>query len=568
MSTRTRTARPTRSNAYDYDVIVVGSGFGGSVTALRLTEKGYRVGVLEAGRRWDAEDLPKTNWNLRKSLWAPRLGFTGPQRISALGKCLVFSGVGVGGGSLIYGNTLYEPLPEFYRDPAWSHITDWQDELAPYYNQAKRMLGVVENPRTGPKDDLLLQVARDRGVADTFHKTQVGVFFNEGNEGKEVDDPYFGGAGPRRAGCIHCSECFTGCKHNAKNTTTMNYLYLAERHGADVHPLTNVISVKKDGTGGYVVETERSNGKLRKRRRAFTSEQVVFAAAALGTQKLLHTLRDDGTLPELSPRLGELTRSNSEAILGVQSRSRNDFAEGVAITSSIHPEPQTHVEVCTYGKGHNSLFAQTVPMVDGGAFRFLRFLLTIVLHPLLFLRSLNLRNASERSVILLVMQSLDNSLTSYLKGGRLKTRQGSGEPNPDWIPLAHEIARQYAAKSDADTGNIATDIFNIPATAHYIGGCTIGDSRETGVVDPYQRVYGHPGLHVADGSAITANLGVNPSLTITAQAERAMAFWPNKGDSDARPALGSPYRRIEPTAPDRPVVPGSAPGALRLPASA
>ena len=568
MSTRTRTARPTRSNAYDYDVIVVGSGFGGSVTALRLTEKGYRVGVLEAGRRWDAEDLPKTNWNLRKSLWAPRLGFTGPQRISALGKCLVFSGVGVGGGSLIYGNTLYEPLPEFYRDPAWSHITDWQDELAPYYDQAKRMLGVVENPRTGPKDDLLLQVARDRGVADTFHKTQVGVFFNEGNEGKEVDDPYFGGAGPRRAGCIHCSECFTGCKHNAKNTTTMNYLYLAERHGADVHPLTNVISVKKDGTGGYVVETERSNGKLRKRRRAFTSEQVVFAAAALGTQKLLHTLRDDGTLPELSPRLGELTRSNSEAILGVQSRSRNDFAEGVAITSSIHPEPQTHVEVCTYGKGHNSLFAQTVPMVDGGAFRFLRFLLTIVLHPLLFLRSLNLRNASERSVILLVMQSLDNSLTSYLKGGRLKTRQGSGEPNPDWIPLAHEIARQYAAKSDADTGNIATDIFNIPATAHYIGGCTIGDSRETGVVDPYQRVYGHPGLHVADGSAITANLGVNPSLTITAQAERAMAFWPNKGDSDARPALGSPYRRIEPTAPDRPVVPGSAPGALRLPASA
>jgi cholesterol oxidase len=317
-----------------------------------------------------------------------------------------------------------------------------------------------------------------------------------------------------------------------------------------------------------VVETERSNGKLRKGRRTFTAEQVVFAAAALGTQKLLHKLRDEDTLPELSPRLGELTRSNSEAILGVQSRSRDDFAQGVAITSSIHPEPQTHVEVCTYGKGHNSLFAQTVPMVDGGAFRFLRFLLTIVLHPLLFLRSLNLRSASERSVILLVMQSLDNSLTSYLKGGQLKTKQGRGEPNPDWLPIAHEIAREYAAKADADTGNIATDIFNIPATAHYIGGCTIGDSRDTGVIDPYQRVYGHPGLHIADGSAITANLGVNPSLTITAQAERAMAFWPNKGEPDPRPALGAPYQRIAPVEPHRPAVPASAPGALRLPASA
>ena len=549
-----------------YDVLVIGSGFGGSVTALRLTEKGYRVGVLEAGRRWNTEDLPKTNWNVRKSIWAPRLGLTGPQRISALGKCLVFSGAGVGGGSLIYGNTIYEPLPEFYEDRAWAHITDWQDELAPYYDQAKRMLGVVENPRMGPKDEVLLSVARDRGVADTFHKTQVGVFFNEGSEGVEVPDPYFGGAGPRRSGCIHCSECFTGCKHNAKNTTTTNYLYLAESKGAEVHPLTTVTSVREGDDGGYLIETERSNGKLRKGRRTFTAEQVVFAAAALGTQKLLHKLRDDGTLPELSPRLGELTRSNSEAIIGVQSQSRDDFAQGVAITSSIHPEPQTHVEVCTYGKGQNSLFVQTVPMVDGGAFRFLRFLLTIVLHPLLLLRSLSVRRASERSVILLVMQSLDNSLTSYLKGGLLKTKQGSGEPNPDWLPIAHEVAREYAAKADADTGNIATDIFNIPATAHYIGGCTIGDSRDTGVIDPFQRIYGHPGLHIADGSAITANLGVNPSLTITAQAERAMAFWPNKGEQDARPALGTSYQRIAPVTPKQPVVPATAPAALRLPA--
>ncbi|MEV0074926.1 GMC family oxidoreductase [Nocardia neocaledoniensis] len=550
---------------YDYDVIVIGSGFGGSVTALRLTEKGYRVGVLESGRRWNAEDYPKTNWNIRKSIWAPRLGLTGPQRISALGKCLVFSGSGVGGGSLIYGNTLYEPLPEFYGDRAWAHITDWKSELAPYYDQAKRMLGVVENPRVGPKDEVLLQVARGMDVADTFHRTQVGVFFNEGSEGKEVDDPYFGGAGPRRAGCIHCSECFTGCKHNAKNTTTVNYLHLAESLGAQVHPLTTVTSVAPDGAGGYRIETVSSDRLFRKNRRTFTAKEVVFAAAALGTQKLLHKLRADGTLPRLSPRVGALTRSNSEAIIGVTSKSRKDFAQGVAITSSIHPEPQTHVEVCTYGSGQNALFLQTVPMVDGGAFRFLRLLLTMLLHPVQFLRSQNAHGASDRSVILLVMQSLDNSLTSYLKGRRLVTRQGSGEPNPTWIPLAHDIARAYAADIDGISGNIATDIFNIPATAHYIGGATIGDSAETGVIDPYQRVYGHPGLHVADGSAITANLGVNPSLTITAQAERAMAFWPNKGEPDPRPDLGAAYQRISPVAPARPAVPSTAPGALRLP---
>ena len=552
---------------YDYDVIVVGSGFGGSVAALRLTEKGYRVGVLEAGRRWNDEDFPKTNWNLRKSIWAPRLGLTGPQRISSLGKCLVFSGSAVGGGSLIYGNTLYQPLPAFYQDKAWAHLTDWKDELAPYYDQAKRMLGVVTNPRTGPKDELLLQVAEARGVADTFHHTDVGVFFNEGHEGVEVDDPYFGGAGPRRSGCIHCSECFTGCKHNAKNTTTVNYLHLAEANGAEVHPLTTVTSVEPDGRGGYTVDTVRSNGKLRKGRRTFTAEQVVFAAAALGTQKLLHRLRENGTLKDLSPRLGELTRSNSEAILAVGTPARNvDFAQGVAITSSIHPEPQTHVEVCTYGKRQNALNIQTVPMVDGGAFRFLRLLLSIVLHPVNFLRTQNLYRASERGVIILVMQSLDNSLTSFLKRGRLVTKQGTGEPNPDWIPLAHEIARQYADKMGGFTANVVTDIFNIPATAHYIGGCTIGDGPDTGVIDPYQRVYGYPGLHIADGSAITANLGVNPSLTITAQAERAMAFWPNKGEADDRPALGSPYRRIAPIEPKNPVVPADAPGALRLPA--
>ncbi|MCP2293936.1 cholesterol oxidase [Nocardia amikacinitolerans] len=551
--------------AFDYDVVVIGSGFGGSVSALRLTEKGYRVGVLEAGRRWAADDLPNTNWNVRKSLWAPRLGLTGPQRISILGKCAVFSGAGVGGGSLIYGNTLYEPLANFYTDRQWAHITDWKAELAPYYDQAKRMLGVAPNPRMTPADEVIREIADDLGVGDTFHATNVGVFFNESDPGAEVDDPYFGGAGPRRRGCVHCARCFTGCPHNAKNTTTTNYLYLAEQAGAEVHPLTTATAVRPLSGGGYAVRTERSDRWIRKQHKTFTAEQVVFAGAALGTQKLLHRMRDEKILPALSPRLGELTRSNSEAILNVVSRSRRDFAEGIAITSSIHPEADTHIEVCHYGKGQNALFPMSVPIVDGGAFRFLRFLLAILVHPFVFLRSLNARHASEKSVILLVMQSLDNSLTSFRKRGQLKTRQGTGEPNPTWIPLAHEVGRRFADKVDGDTHGLIMDVFDIPATAHYIGGCVIGESAETGVVDPYQRVFGHPGLHVADGSAVTANLGVNPSLTITAQAERAMAFWPNKGQPDPRPALGEPYRRIDPVAPVRPAVPAAAPGALRLP---
>jgi cholesterol oxidase len=552
---------------FDYDVIVIGSGFGGSVSALRLTEKGYRVGVLEAGRRWRSQDFPKTNWRLRDSIWMPKLGLTGTQRISLLGKVTLFSAAGVGGGSLIYGNTLYEPLDNFWTDPHWAHITDWRAELAPYYDQAKRMLGVEPNPRQTPADDVLREVAADLGVEDTFHHTNVGVFFGE--PGVEVDDPYFGGVGPRRTGCIHCAGCFVGCPHNAKNSTPTNYLYLAEQAGAVVHPLTTVTDVKPMPGGGYAVSTVRSDRWLRKSSRMFTAEQVVFSAAALGTQKLLHKLKDTGSLPNVSGRLGELSRTNSEAVLAMSSRSRYDFAQGVAITSSIHPEANTHIEVCRYGKGQNALFPLTAPLVDGGSLRFLRFLLICLLHPMRFLRSLRVHRASERSVILLVMQSLDNSLTSYGKRGllgfRLTTKQGEGEPNPDWIPLAHDVARRYAEKIDGDAFGMYADAFNVPSTAHYIGGCVMGLTPDEGVIDPYQRLFGHPGLHVVDGAAVSANLGVNPSLTITAQAERAMAFWPNRGEADPRPALGAAYQRIAPVQPKNPAVPEAAPGALRLP---
>ncbi|ODR11566.1 cholesterol oxidase [Mycolicibacillus koreensis] len=552
---------------YDYDVVVIGSGFGGSVAALRLTEKGYRVAVLDMGKRWQPSDFPPNNWHVRKAMWAPKLGCFGPQRLTVLGKTFIASAVGVGGGSLIYGNTLYRPLEHFYTDAQWAHITDWHAELEPYYDQAERMLGVTPTPHVTPADEVLRSVARDLGVEDTYHPTNVGVFFGD-EPGVTVADPFFGGAGPARAGCIGCAQCFTGCPHNAKNTTETNYLYLAEHAGAQIFPLTMVTDVRPHGDG-YTLSTVRTGRWVRTQRREITARQVVFAAASLGTQRLLHKLRDTGSLPHLSPRLGELTRTNSEEVPVVMAPDRDDFAQGVAITSSIHPEADTHVEVCRYGKGSNLLSMMGTHLVDGGPWRFARLLLMILRQPGLLVRSMFPRRASEHSIIILVMQSLDNSLTTYLKRGlfgrRMTTRQGIGEPNPDWIPIAHDIARRMADEVDGFAGGTYLDALNIPLTAHFIGGCPIGESAQTGVIDPYQRVYGHPGLHITDGSAITANLGVNPSLTITAQAERAMALWPNNGEPDPRPALGAPYRRITPVAPKHATVPADAPGALRLP---
>ncbi|WP_435121017.1 FAD-dependent oxidoreductase [Amycolatopsis thermoflava] len=556
----------------DYDVVVIGSGFGGSVSALRLTEKGYRVGVLEAGRRFADDEFAKTSWRLRKYLWAPLLGCFGIQRLTLLRDTFILSGSGVGGGSLVYANTLYEPPARFYADPQWAHITDWRDELAPYYDQAKRMLGVTQYPGTTRADRVLREVAEDMGIAHTFRPTPVGVLFATGDQkpGQEVPDPFFGGAGPSRRTCLNCGSCMTGCRHGAKNTLVKNYLHLAERAGAVVHPLTTVVDVRPRPGGGYEVTTVRTGS--RRRRRTFTCEQVVFAASALGTQRLLHRLRDRGSLPKISKRLGYLSRTNSEAILAVRSRDKNaDYTDGVAITSSIHPDEVTHVEPVRYGKGSNLMSLLATVLVDGkdGHRRWVLGLRELARHWRELPRIQNPRKWSEQMVGLLVMQSLDNSVTTYTRRGlfgrRMTTRQGDGAPNPTWIPHGHEVARRVAEKIDGVPQGAWTDMANIPLTGHFIGGCAIGDSPETGVVDPYQRLYGYPGLHVVDGSAISANLGVNPSLTITAQAERALALWPNKGESDQRPPLGAPYTRLAPVAPKNPVVPEAAPGALRLP---
>ncbi len=555
-------------DADDYDVIVVGSGFGGSAAALRLTEKGYRVAVLESGRRFDEETFPETSWRLRSFFWAPRLGLFGIQRLSLLRNVMVLSGAGVGGGSLVYANTLYEPFPSFFEDETWRDITDWRDELAPFYDQAKRMLGMVPNPTMTPADEVMLAVAKEMGVAETFVPTPVGVFFGE--PGVEVSDPYFGGVGPARKGCTQCGECMTGCRHGAKNTLLKNYLHLAEGAGAEIHPLTTVTGLLPRADGRYDVTTERTGTWTGKGRRTFVATDVVLGAGTLGTQKLLHAMHDTGTLPNLSPRLGELTRSNSEAILGARTFRRDcDFTRGVAITSSFLPDPQTHVEPVRYGRGSNAMGLLATALADGGGrSRLLTWAVEVLRHPVMMGRNLSLHRWSEQTIAVLVMQPRDNSLTCYptsgLFGRRLTSKQGHGEPNPTWIPIGHEVVRRLARRIGGFAAGGWNDVFNVPMTAHLIGGAVIGDSPERGVIDPYHRVYGHPGLHIVDGSAVSANLGVNPALTITAQAERAMALWPNKGENDERPPLGEPYRRIEPVSPRAPVVPAEAPAALRL----
>jgi cholesterol oxidase len=531
-----------------------------------LSEKGYRVGVLEQGARWRPQDYPLGKIPTRLTSWQPSLGWFGPSRITVLQNVAIQSAVGVGGGSLIYGNVLYEPLEQFYQDPQWASITDWKTELAPYYDQAKRMLGVATNPRLTPADHVFKSIANDLGIGDTFHPTQVGVHF--GAPGEMTPDPYFGGIGPDRAGCIFCSNCISGCANGAKNTLEQNYLYLAEKAGAQVHPMTTVVDVRESPDGGYQIDTVQTGRRVRKQRRTWHADQVVFSAAALGTQNLLHRLRAKGSLPRISPRLGELARTNSEVALVATSRTQTDLAQGVTGTSSIHPDAHTHIEAFHAGAGIDWPFLFTTTLVDGDRHRLTRWVLTNLRHPGAFARSFNTRRAAERSISLLVMQDLDNSLTTYLKRGlfgrKLATRQGEGEPNQNWNPVANDITRRAAAKLDGDARGYYFDIFNRPVTFHFIGGCPIGDSATTGVVDPYQRLYGYPGLHIVDGSTIAANLGVNPALTITALSERAVALWPNKGESDPRPPLGSAYQRVSPVRPRNPVVPETAPGALRL----
>ncbi len=556
---------------FDFDVLIVGSGFGGSVSALRLTEKGYRVGVIEAGRRFTDADFPKTSWRLRKFLWAPALGCTGMQRIHVLKDVVVLAGAGVGGGSLIYANTLYVPPKRFFEDRQWADITDWAEELAPYYDQASRMLGVVTNPTMTPSDVVMKAVADDMGVGHTFRMTPVGVYFGDG-AGVTRPDPFFGGVGIDRTGCTECGECMTGCRHNAKNTMPKNYLGLAEQAGARVFPLTTVTGIEPGEGGGYVVTTKRT-GTLSRRSRTFTAEHVIMAAGTYNTQRLLHRMKDEGRLPRLSRMLGRLSRTNSESILGAVAKSADaDYTRGVAITSSFFPDDQgTHVEPCRYGKGSNSmgLLQSVLTVPREGEPRWRTWSKELWRQRRNAVQLVNVRRWSERAVISLVMQPVDNSLTLVGKRGRLgwrlATNKDESNPAPSYIPISNEVVERMAEHVDGVAGGNLFDNFDAVLTAHFVGGCVIGADDESGVIDAYHRVFHYPGLHIVDGSAITANLGVNPSLTITAQAERAMAMWPNKGEQDERPPLGSAYVKVSAIEPKNPVVPEHAPAALRLP---
>jgi cholesterol oxidase len=523
--------------AYDYDWLVIGSGFGGSVSALRLREKGYSVGVLECGRRFSDDDFPRSTWDLRRYFWAPRLGMRGIFRLSTFKDVAIVSGSGVGGGSLGYANTLYRARRRFYEDPQWAGLNDWETALAPHYDEAERMLGVVAYDEDDPADDLLREFAREIGVEDTYAKTRVGVLL-DGEPGETVPDPFFGGAGPDRTACMRCGRCMIGCPHGAKNTLVKNYLWLAERAGAQVHPERLATIVRPlgaaDGSEGYEITTEHPGAWFRRRRKTFTARGVVFAAGPLGTNKLLAACRLHGSLPNLSDRVGELVRTNSEAILAVTlPPGAPDIQRRVAITGSIYPDPDTHIETVVYGDAADSMSALYTVLVGDGTrvTRPLKLLGAAARHPLTFVRLLDPRGWSRRTIIVLVMQTLDNAIALKAKptrrGARLQTEQDADRPIPTFIPVANQFAEWLAKR----TGGVAQTAFmeavaNIATTAHVLGGAAIGADPSTGVVDARQRVFGYENLLVCDGAAVPANVGVNPSLTITAMAEHAMTYVP------------------------------------------
>ncbi|MEN9749730.1 MAG: hypothetical protein RL149_808, partial [Actinomycetota bacterium] len=522
----------------DYDVAIIGSGFGGSVAALRLTEKGYRVLVIEAGSRFRDEDFARTSFDLKRFLFFPKLGLRGIQRIDLLRNVMVMSGAGVGGGSLVYANTLYRPPQSFFETGSWAKLADWQKVLAPYYNQAERMLGVETNPFESNSDRAVKKVADRMGFGGTFRLTPLGIFFGTKRRlapGTASVDPYFGGKGPARISCINCGECMTGCRHGAKNTLVKNYLYLAEAAGAKVISDSTVTDIRVVD-GGYELATRDSSSFGIIKPKLIRAEQVIVAAGALGTAKLLHNVKAKGNLTGLSDRLGALSRTNSESLLGVVSRDdKLDYSEGSAITSSVYPDEHTHIEPVRYGHGSGFMGIMqsvTASGKQGQSPSPLRLLGATMRNLHRLPKFYNLRKWPERTLILLVMQARDNSLTTFAKrtlfgGMKLTSRQGHGEANPAWVKVGHEFARELATDMNGTAGAVTTEPFGIPMTAHFLGGCVIGANAQEGVVDGYLRAFGQPGLHIFDGSTLSANPGVNPSLSITAQAEWAAAHWPN-----------------------------------------
>jgi cholesterol oxidase len=519
---------------HDYDWIVIGSGFGGSVSALRLAEKGYKVAIIECGRRFADDEFAERLSQLRRSVWMPKLGMKGLLRLTQFRDVMIMSGSGVGGGSLVYAQTLYRASPKFFEE--WRKVSGDAGELDEHYDEAERMLGVVTHPRRTDADQLLLQVAADLGVPESFQPTRVGVYF--GKPGVTVDDPYFGGEGPARTGCIECGQCLVGCRNNAKNTLPKNYLWFAERLGVDILPERTVSEIRPlgaaDGSQGYAVTSERTGAWVRKDAETLSAGGVVLAAGALGTNLLLAQCKDAGALPAISDRLGHLVRTNSESLTAVTVPEDRGWSRTVSITGSIFPDADSHSETITYGTGGNLMGLMFTLLTPDGTrlTRPLKLIGQILRHPVRFIRSSNPRGWSQRTILTGVMQTLDNSMRfvpkrRILGGVRLQTQQDPEHPNPTFLPLANEMAERIAAI----TGGVAQSwiseaVLNTPVTAHILGGAVTAVDSSRGVIDMDHRVFGYENLLVCDGAAVPANPGVNPSLTITAMAERAMAAVP------------------------------------------
>jgi cholesterol oxidase len=520
---------------FDYDWLIVGSGFGGSVSALRLAEKGYKVGMLEAGRRYRDEDYAKTTWNLKRFLWAPALGLRGIFRLTPFKDVFIASGAAVGGGSVVYANTLYRASPDFFVNPQWAGLDDWAAALAPHYDTAEKMLGVQTVPRESDGQKLLLEVGKQFGVEGTFRRTPVGVFFGE--PGATVPDPYFGGEGPARTGCTYCGACMVGCREGAKNTLVKNYLWFAEKRGVQIHAEREVVDIRpigaEDGADGYAVTTQRPGAWFRKQRRTFTARGIVMSAGALGTNRLLARCKLGGSLPRISDRLGQLVRTNSESILAVtlpegMARPWND----VAISASIYPRADTHIEFVTYGR-YGDFMSLLYTLITGDGTRITRPLLwlgNVLRHPLRFLRTLWPIGWSRRTVLFLVMQSLDNAISFRARHGlfggvSLSTEQDPEKPNPTFIEIGNRAAEWLAQRTGGYAQSMLLEAWaNIPTTAHILGGAVIGRDATSGVVAADSRLFGYRNFLVCDGSTVPANPGVNPSLTITAMSEHAMSL--------------------------------------------
>jgi cholesterol oxidase len=528
-----------------WDYIIVGSGFGGSVSALRLTEKGYKVLVLEKGRRLRTGDFPKTNWNLKRFFWLPQVGFRGLFKMTFLGHVTALSGVGVGGGSLVYANTLPIPKEPFFAAPSWSHLADWKTELAGHYQTALRMLGATRNPSLTYPDEVLRDVGRELGRGETFEQTEVAVYF--GKSGETVPDPFFNGQGPDRTGCTLCGGCMLGCNHGAKNTLDKNYLHLAERRGLQIEADTEVTWVRPSPGGGYEIEARQGTWALPalNAKRTFRAANVIFAGGVLGSVPLLLKLKEHPEgLPKLSDRLGDFVRTNSEVLIGVVTQRRDrDLSHGIAIGSILHTDEHSHLEPVRYSAGAGFFRTLMLPMAPGDTLlqRAASAFGLVVRHPIRTLRAYLVPDWAKYTMILLYMRTVEGHIrmrlgrgfrTGFLRGAM--TAKGDGPPAKAWAPEATDLAHRVARHLDGYPSSLLTEtLLGIPTTAHILGGAPMGASAETGAIDHRHRLFGYEGLYVIDGSAISANPGVNPSLTITALAERAMGFIPSKAEGAA-----------------------------------